>query len=142
MVLELLTAYSVIIAVIVGTGQALQSIDAQRIANDTKIVPEVAANGSLQLNGKSVPIDRLTDLTGVLSSEKPEATQIKNDLDSNVRSAKEEVSPTPISLENHGVETSIREPLKSSQDQMGQTPDVFEAVGFDDVDDDFDKWAK
>ena len=52
------------------------------------------------------------------------------------------MTPTPVSLESDPVETVLKPSMKTSDNKLEKPYDVFEAVGYDDEDDDLEQWAK
>jgi len=150
MVLELLTAYGLIIGTIVGAGQALQAVDAERAALSSHTPPEETTT----LEEKTVPIDRLTGVSGsdptqedassetvVFETQSDQGKPSKN-LVADTSGTQEEMTPTPVSLESDPVETVLKPSMKTSDSKLEKPYDVFEAVGYDDKDDDLEQWAK
>ena len=62
MVLELMTAYSLIIGTIVGAGHALQHIEDEPQTTGSVVVPSVLPSAAIALDKDVVPIDTLSEL--------------------------------------------------------------------------------
>ena len=150
MVLELLTAYGLIIGTIVGAGQALQAMDAERAALTSNTSPEETTT----LKKKTVPIDRLTGVSGSDAMQKDASSETvasetlsdqgkpPKNLVADTSGTEDEMTPTPVSLESDPVETVLKPSMKTSDNKLEKPYDVFEAVGYDDKDDDLEQWAK
>jgi len=150
MVLELLTAYGLIIGTIVGAGHTLQAMDAERAALSSNTPPEETTT----LEEKTVPIDRLTGVSGsdaiqeddssetVVSETRPDQGKPPKNLVADTSGTEDEMTPTPVSLESDPVETVLKPSMKTSDSKLEKPYDVFEAVGYDDEDDDLEQWAK
>ena len=150
MILELLTAYGLIIGTIVGTGQALQAMDAEGRADlSSNTTSGAISDETMTLKEKVVPIGQLTGVSESQPTQKdvPSENQIHQEkppknLVGDPSRTEEEIMPTPVSLESDPVDTGLEISSNKSVSKPEKPYDVFEAIGFDDEEDDLEQWAK
>ena len=125
-------------------------MDAERAALSSNTPPE----DMTRLEEKTVPIDRLTGVSGsdamqedassetVASETRSDQGKPSKNLVGDTSGTENEMTPTPVSLESDPVETVLKPSMKTSDNKLEKPYDVFEAVGYDDEDDDLEQWAK
>ena len=157
MVLELMTAYILIIGTIVGTGHALQHMDGEPQVTGAVEVPSLSPRGAIAREKDVVPIDTLSELKEEQSDQEKknfpvaeltadEVQLTKQSGTTNTNETPVEASLTPVrfvvpdSVED-GADTTIDSDAGVPEVRQGKPYDIFEAVGFED-DEDFESWAK
>ena len=157
MVLELVTAYSLIIGTIVGAGHALQHIEDEPQTTGSGVVPSELPSAAIALDKDVVPIDTLSELkeeqsvpgkkiSSAAGSTDDEAEFKKQPDTANTNEPLIEPSVTPVSFVvpdnvEDGAETTIDSDAGVLEGLQEKPYDIFEAVGFED-DEDFESWAK
>ena len=149
MVLELLTAYGLIIGTFVGAGQALQAMNAEPATLSSNTEPGTISDETMTLEEKVVPIGQLTGVSesqamqkDVLSERQTHQEKPTKKLVADTSGNEEAIIPTPVSLESDPVETGLEISSNKSDSKPEKPYDVFEAVGFEDEEDDLEQWAK
>ena len=157
MVLELMTAYSLIIGTIVGAGHALQHIEDEPKTTGSVEISPVLPSAAIELDKDVVPIDTLSELkeeqsvpgkkiSSAAGSTDDEA-EFKNQTDTtNMNEPPIEPSVTPVSFVvpdnvEDGSEITIDSGAGVPEAHQKKPYDIFEAVGFED-DEGFESWAK
>ena len=157
MVLELMTAYSLIIGTIVGAGHALQHIEDEPQTAGSVVVPSVLPSAAIALDKDVVPIDTLSELkeeqsvpgkkiSSAAGSTDDEAEFKKQPDTANMNEPTIEPSVTPVSFVvpdnvEDGAEITIDSGAGVPEAHQKKPYDIFEAVGFED-DEGFESWAK
>ena len=151
MVLELITAYGIIVGTIVGTGHALYHMHGEPEATGSVETLPVLPSAEMPSDKNYVPIDTLSELKEeqFISSSKTLVTGETSNGEGSVKKQSGiqvvddtmiESSTAPVSAEE-GVERSVKTYRGRPKARQEKPYDIFEAVGFED-DENFDNWAK
>ena len=151
MVLELITAYGIIVGTIVGTGHALYHMHDEPEATSSVETLPVLPNAEMRSGKYNVPIDTLSELKEeqFISSSKTLVSGETSNGDGRVKKQSGiqvvddtmiESSTAPVSAEE-GVERSGKTYPGIPKARQEKPYDIFEAVGFED-DENFESWAK
>ena len=150
MVLELLAAYSLIIGTIVGVEHILQHTEMEPRVTSAIEAPSLVLDEAIVLEGEVIPMDMLTELpekSGLAQALRAEETsqtllgietETENPPSTQTMTTVDFVAPEPGLDAIEGKKHSVEE----ASDSRKKPYDVFEAVGFEEEDDDIENWAK
>ena len=150
MVLELLAAYSLIIGTIVGVEHILQHSETEPQISSAIEAPSLVLDEAIALEGEVIPMDMLTELpenSGFAPALRAEETshmllgietETEDPPSTQTMTPVSFVAPEPGSDAIEGKKHSVGE----ASDSRKKPYDVFEAVGFEEEDNDIENWAK
>ena len=150
MVLELLAAYSLIIGTIVGVEHILQHTAAKPQVTSAIEAPSLVLDEAIALEGEAIPMDMLTELpenSGLaqgLRAEETSNTLLGIETETADFPSTQTVMPVSFIAPEPGADAieGKKHSVEAGSGSREKPYDVFEAVGFEEEDNDIENWAK